>query len=174
MNMKFLLASLKTLTNSKKMLRKSHQISVPAFLWFHSYIFSSVPYIHIADFRNNFQDHRRVSFGTTQAFIRKLEQAFWRRILEGILQLVSNFRSGKQKPILYIDWAKHCTGWGGLNIALNGCSVASEYVPLWKRTNWFTFRERRHIFCAYFYLAAYRTFIWHKYIKLHSTQAWNF
>jgi hypothetical protein len=40
--MKFLLASLKPLTNSKKLFRKTHQISVQGFLCSHWLIFSSV------------------------------------------------------------------------------------------------------------------------------------
>jgi len=47
----------------------------------------------IAGFRNNFQDHRRVTkqYLETQAALRKPEQALWRGLLEWISQLLSDF-----------------------------------------------------------------------------------
>ncbi len=84
--MKFLLASFKTLTDSEncsesriKFLSDFPLLSLVNF----------VQCTFIASFRNNFQDHRRVTeqLLETQAVIRKPEQG----ILELISQLVSDF-----------------------------------------------------------------------------------
>jgi hypothetical protein len=96
---KFLLASLKTLKNSKKC---SVSRSVPAFLCSHWSNFS--PCTFIASFRNNFEDHRRVTeqLLETQAAIRKPEQALWRGLLEGISQIVSDFIEASRN--FYLDF----------------------------------------------------------------------
>ncbi len=89
-NMKFLLVSLKTLTNSKN--RSESRIK---FLFWLSLalIGRFFQCTFIAGFRNNFQDHRRVTeqLLDTHTAIRKPVKALWRGILEGISQLVSYF-----------------------------------------------------------------------------------
>jgi hypothetical protein len=70
--MKYLLASLKTFTNSKKC-----SVSRIKFLFWLSFPLIGVHCTFIAGFRNNFQDHSRVTeqLLETQAAIRKPEQA---------------------------------------------------------------------------------------------------
>ncbi len=85
---KFLLTSLKTFTNSKNC-----SVSRIKFLFWRFFSLNGVHCTFIASFRNNFQDHRRVTVQLleTQAAIRKPEQALWRGLLVGISQIVSDF-----------------------------------------------------------------------------------
>jgi hypothetical protein len=89
--MKFLLASLKTLTNStncsESRIKLLLRLSFALICRFFQCTF-------IACFRNNFQEDGRVKeqLLETQAAIRKPEQALWRGLLEGISKLlVSDF-----------------------------------------------------------------------------------
>jgi hypothetical protein len=86
MNMKFLLASMKTLTNSK-----SCSESRIKFLFRLS--FALIGRFFSCTFRNNFQDHRWVTEQPleTHAAIRIPEQDLCRGLLEEISQLVSDF-----------------------------------------------------------------------------------
>ncbi len=64
-------------------------------------------YIHCRGFRNNFQDHRRVTeqLLKMQAAIRKPIQALWSGLLEGISQLVSYFIEASRN-FIWISFTK--------------------------------------------------------------------
>jgi hypothetical protein len=67
----------------------------------------------MSGFWNNFQDHRRLSgqLLVSQAAVGKLEQASWRDLLEGFLQLVSDFIEASRNCIVDVllkKTAKNC------------------------------------------------------------------
>ncbi len=91
--MKCLLASLKVLTNFKDCSESCRRF---LFGFLSLLLLNVLQGTFMADFPNNFQDHRRLSeqLSESQAAIRKLEQAPWRRlgtVLEGFSQIVSDF-----------------------------------------------------------------------------------
>ncbi len=94
-NIKFLLASLKTCFNSKYC-SKSH---IKFLLWLSSLLL--VDFFQgtfMAGFRNNFQA-LSMQLLVSQAAIGKLEQAYWRELLEEFSLLVSDFIKSKQNII---------------------------------------------------------------------------
>ncbi len=118
--MKFLIAPLKTLTNTKNC--------------------SDFPLLSLGDyfqftftywFRNNFQDHRQVSeqLLTTQAAIRNPKQALWRGWLEGISQLVSYFIEESRNLIFYFNPKKKKNG---KTISAHSISIVSSFRTIKK------------------------------------------